>query len=71
MTDTEKKKGPGRPLQENSKRDNLIIRVDTELLDRLDTVITRERNKTGYAISRSDIVRRAIIEFLERYGDNK
>lgn len=41
------------------------VRLDQAMIDRLDQVAGRE-SKRGYNITRSDIVRRAIIEFLER-----
>ena len=63
MTDTKRERG--RPKGESSKTDNLIVRADSELLNRLDKIVTREREQTGYNISRSDIVRRALVEFID------
>ena len=63
MTDTKRERG--RPKGESSKTDNLIVRADPELLIRLDKIVAMEREKTGYNISRSDIVRRALGEFIE------
>lgn len=41
------------------------VRLGQAIIDRLDQVADRESMR-GYNITRSDIVRRAIIEFLER-----
>ena len=61
---TDNKRERGRPKGDKSKTDNLIVRADPELLNRLDKIVVREREQTGYNISRSDIVRRALVEFI-------
>lgn len=63
MPDTKRERG--RPKGDKSKTDNLIVRADSELLSKLDKIVIREREQTGYNISRSDIVRRALVEFIE------
>lgn len=45
LTDTKRERG--RPKGEKSKTDNLIVRADSELLNRLDKIVTREREQTG------------------------
>ena len=64
MTDIPKR-DRGRPKGDKPKTDNLIVRSDSDLLSRLDKIVAREREQTGYNISRSDIVRRALVEFID------
>jgi len=70
MTEANKDKGRGRPPREGGAIKAYSIRIDETITKRLDEIAATEREKTGYNIDRSDIIRRAIIEFLERYGDN-
>ena len=55
----------GRPAKTGGSMQGFPVRLDQALIDRLDQVAERESLR-GYNITRSDIVRRAIIEFLER-----
>ena len=63
---TETKRDRGRPKGDSSsKGNNLIIRVDNDMLIELDKIVEVERQATGYNISRSDIVRKAITDFIQ------
>ena len=62
MTD---KRDRGRPAKQGGSMQGFPVRLDQAVIDRLDQVADRESMR-GYNITRSDIVRRAIIEFLER-----
>ena len=58
----------GRPIKgETAKTDNLIIRVEPEIIKALDRIVETEGIKTGYSLNRSNIIRKALAEFIERY----
>lgn len=59
-------KRPGRP-KKTQDQVVMTVRIGRKVMDRLDEVLEKEQQRTGYAVSRIDIVRRAINEFLERY----
>jgi predicted transcriptional regulator len=61
--DTESKRG--RPTKQGGSMQGFPVRLDQDIITRLDAVAERESQR-GYNITRSDIVRRAIIELLER-----
>ena len=61
--DTESKRG--RPAKQGGSMQGFPVRLDADIITRLDRIAERE-SRRGYNITRSDIVRRAIIEFLER-----
>ncbi len=67
MTDDKKM---GRPTKGAEKLKAYSLRIDTTMTDRLDQIAEREREKTGYNVDRSDIIRRALTEFIQRYDDN-
>ncbi|PKL19578.1 MAG: hypothetical protein CVV49_00645 [Spirochaetae bacterium HGW-Spirochaetae-5] len=67
MTDTKKK---GRPHKEGGAVKAYSIRIDESLTKRLDEIAAEEREKTGYNVDRSAIIRRACIEFIQRYDED-
>jgi len=64
---TEKKKG--RPKTDKAKAENLIIRVDSVMVEDLDIIVNKEIELTGYNLSRSDIVRKALSEYIQKHKD--
>jgi metal-responsive CopG/Arc/MetJ family transcriptional regulator len=61
----EEKKGKGRP-KKNSKEDTpVLVRLEYSIIDQLDLLSNQETVRTKYNITRSDIIRRAIVEYLE------
>lgn len=65
MAGSKDKRERGRPTKQGGSMQGFPVRLDQAIIDRLDRVAGRESAR-GYNITRSDIVRRAIIEFLER-----
>ena len=61
--DTESKRG--RPAKQGGSMQGFPVRLDQDTITRLDRIAESESQR-GYNITRSDIVRRAIIELLER-----
>lgn len=55
----------GRSTKQGGSMQGFPVRLDKDIITRLDAIAERE-SQGGYNITRSDIVRRAIIEFLER-----
>jgi len=53
--------------EQKVNKSSVTLRIDTNLLDTIDTICTQETNKLKYDVDRSDILRRALIEFIERY----
>lgn len=66
----ETKKTAGRPPREGGAIKAYPIRIEDTIINRLDEIAADEKKKTGYNINRSDIVRRALFEFIQRYDDN-
>jgi metal-responsive CopG/Arc/MetJ family transcriptional regulator len=58
----------GRPVKDKSKDGQIFLRLESDLLLQLDHVVNLERDKTGFNISRSDIVRKAIIDLIKHYS---
>ena len=63
MTDkTENKRGrPGKP---GGADKSYTVRLPESIIDKLDRIAAEERDKTGYSVERSDIIRRALIDFI-------
>ena len=61
--DAESKRG--RPTKQGGSMQGFPVRLDQDIIIRLDRIAEGE-SRRGYNITRSDIVRRAIIELLER-----
>ena len=55
----------GRPEKDN-KTQLISIRLDPEILKDLDEIAENESKKTGYNLDRSQAIRRALIEFIQR-----
>jgi hypothetical protein len=58
----------GRPVKDKSKDGHIFLRLESDLLLQLDHVVNLEREKTGFNIYRSDIVRKAIIDLIKHYS---
>jgi metal-responsive CopG/Arc/MetJ family transcriptional regulator len=58
----------GRPVKDKSKDGQIFLRLESDLLLQLDNIVNLERDKTGFNISRSDIVRKAIIDLIKHYS---
>ncbi len=67
---SETKKTAGRPPREGGAIKAYPIRIEDEIIDKLDKIADIEKKKTGYNLNRSDIIRRALSEFIQRYDDN-
>lgn len=65
-----KPKKKARPAAESAPdRAVLYAHLDREILDRLDMAVALERRRVGdRRISKSSLVRDALLEFLKRYG---
>ena len=63
MTDKVK----GRPTKGKEKLKAYSLRIDDTMTSTLDKIAQVEKDKTGYNVDRSDIIRRALIEFIQRY----
>lgn len=50
--------------REPAKNAVLYVRVEPKLLETLDEHVTEERERTGYKLSRADVVRRLLGETL-------
>lgn len=61
------KKTAGRPATGSDKP--ISIRIDGDTVDKLDKIAEKEREKTGYKIDRSDIIRRAVKIYVESWKD--
>lgn len=46
----------------------LVVRIPASLLDRIDAYMQRERDRTGYSVSRADAVRRLLGDALDAAG---
>lgn len=42
------------------------VRFDNDMITRVDNVVESMRAKTGFSLDRSDIIRQAVKEYLER-----
>ena len=51
--------------------DQFNIRIESEIREKLKKIAEAEREKTGYKVSLSDVIRRALLEFIENYKMNK
>jgi metal-responsive CopG/Arc/MetJ family transcriptional regulator len=58
-------------MKEKSKiKKSITVRIDIEILDSIDQICTAEAEKIGYDVDRSDIVRKALMEFITHYYSN-
>ena len=57
----------GRPEKEEKAGETVGTRFNPDIISRLDQVVIRESQKTGYELSRVNIIRKAVVEFLDRY----
>jgi len=64
MTDNKIK---GRPTKGSEKLKAYSLRIDESMTSELDRIAAAEREKTGYNIDRSDIIRRALKDFIDQY----
>lgn len=58
----------GRPTKDKTKDAQIIIRLDSDLLLQLDDIVQAEKDRTGYNITRSDFIRKAIINEIKNYS---
>ena len=58
----------GRPSTGTNKEAQVIVRLDQELLNNLDTMVDQVRKETGYNVTRSDIIRKAILQAVKDYS---
>jgi len=58
----------GRPTKDKAKDGQIFIRLESDLLLQLDNIVNQEREKTGFNISRSDLVRKAIVDMIKDYS---
>jgi len=65
MTESKKR---GRPEIENTLKP-LSLRVETDVLIKLDSIVENERKKTKRKVDRSDIIREAILNYIDDYKD--
>ena len=60
------KRQKGRPPEE--KKTQLIsIRLGPDILTDLDEIAAEESKRTGYNLDRSQAIRRALVEFIDRF----
>jgi metal-responsive CopG/Arc/MetJ family transcriptional regulator len=64
------KKGVGRPAREGGAIKPYAVRIEDEIINRLDEIVDIERAKTGFKIERSDLVRKALTEFIQKYDND-
>lgn len=68
MTVESKEVKKGRPVKDKAKDNQIFLRLDSDLLLQLDNIVQAEKIKTGYNISRSDIIRKAILQAVKDYS---
>jgi len=66
--DSKEQAKKGRPVVGNSKDKQIFLRLGSDELNNLDAIVDQERVNTGYNVSRSDIVRKAIIDLIKQYS---
>ncbi len=66
MTETKKM---GRPTKAEGGLKPYAIRIEKELLTRLEEITEAERKRTGFhTITTSDIIRKVLTEYADNYG---
>lgn len=58
----------GRPVKDKAKDQQIFLRLESDILQQLDNIVDQEREKTGFNISRSDLVRKAIVDMIKDYS---
>ena len=65
------KRERGRPSKPGGADKPYTVRLSDDLISSLDDIAAEEREATGYSIERSDIIRRAIIRFIQQYQERE
>ena len=65
------KRERGRPAKQGGADKAYTVRLPGDIVTRLDEIAAEEREATGYSIERSDIIRRAIIRFIQQYQERE
>jgi predicted transcriptional regulator len=68
MTDSTDKRDRGRPKGNKVAMKTYGIRFDEDMINQVDRIAEAMREQTGFSLDRSDIIRQAVKEYLERKG---
>jgi metal-responsive CopG/Arc/MetJ family transcriptional regulator len=68
MTDSTDKRDRGRPKGNKVAMKTYGIRFDEDMINQVDRIVEAMREQTGFSLDRSDIIRQAVKEYLERKG---
>ena len=60
------KRDRGRPKGNKAAMRTYGIRFDDDIINRVDRTVEAMREQTGFSLDRSDIIRQAVKEYLER-----
>jgi metal-responsive CopG/Arc/MetJ family transcriptional regulator len=52
-------------------KSSLTVRIDTDILNMIDQICIEETEKTGFDIDRSDIMRKALTDYIKQHKANK
>jgi metal-responsive CopG/Arc/MetJ family transcriptional regulator len=66
MTDSTDKRDRGRPKGNKVAMKTYGIRFDEDMINQVDRIVEAMRDQTGFSLDRSDIIRQAVKEYLER-----
>ena len=62
------KRDRGRPKGIRAAMRTYGIRFDDDMINQVDRIAEAMREETGFSLDRSDIIRQAVKEYLERKG---
>jgi metal-responsive CopG/Arc/MetJ family transcriptional regulator len=68
MTGDINKRDRGRPKGNKVAMKTYGIRFDEDMINQVDRIVEAMREQTGFSLDRSDIIRQAVKEYLERKG---
>ena len=63
------KRERGRPARPGGADKPYTVRLSDDIINKLDAIAAAERERTGYSVERSDIIRRAIIDLIGRFQE--
>ena len=55
-------------VEKTKDKVSIGFRIDSDIVNKIDSICTEETKKTGYDIDRSDIMRKALLEFIDKYN---
>ena len=57
----------GRPESKDGALKAYPIRIEDDIIKELDNIAETESEKTGYKLTRSHMIRKALLDFIKRY----